>query len=273
MITTQSTCEDTKEMLENANDGTLSPALYEERKRRIKSMIEYRTTDVTVHKKSIYDSAASTGSILIKSSGWSAGSSFLKSDDQNKVHLGLTRGISLIGITDTSKARKLLQVDPCADKNQVTTSEPFRQVIDQYTRAFPVFAIIVHDSPFCGLVDLSPIFQGLPLKKWANLQFRQPYIGIIPSKKGKSYEMLGDKESSIVLKLSNFSLIDDASKPRSKNDKIELKKSMPLLWSLLADYPVRCQGAQRRRPNRITRQGRVSADNCHCTNCHCTIGA
>lgn len=194
----------TRDMLADAIGGPVSAALFEERKRRLESMIEFGTDDVIVHKRSIYDPAALTSSILIRSSGFKAGPSFLASKDPGTMRVELTRGVSLIGITSTSEARIVSQIDPCSDGDQPTTAEPFSQVIDQYSSAFPAFAIVVHDSPYCTRDSLNPIFRGLPLTKWTDLRFRQPYIGIIPTKKDKTIEILGKKGSAIGLMLSNF---------------------------------------------------------------------
>ena len=51
--------------------------------------------------------------------------------------------------------------------------------------------------------NLKELFEGLPLKKWEQIEFRQPYVGVVTSD-GEVYEAIGAEEGSITTHLTNF---------------------------------------------------------------------
>lgn len=142
------------------------------------------------------------GKIRIRSQGcYAKGESYLQTSNSR---LPLSRGVTLLGIVDSSTLVSLANVDTCTDLNQSAAMEPFRQTMARYSKSFSVFAIVVHDSMFCEPTDFSIVFEGLGLKKLDGLRLRQPYIAIVAADLSRNFEIDGGAEGSIELLLTKF---------------------------------------------------------------------
>ena len=139
--------------------------------------------------------------ILLTSSCASGGKSGVFSGSLEQVLTEVNRGISLVGLASSQKARVLASFDPCAKSWDAKQQEPFASIIKRFINQYPAFAVMVHQTPFCSEVDLSSIFEGLGLKRWRDLRFRQPYIALI-STQHKTMEFLVPEKSAIGIKVT-----------------------------------------------------------------------
>ena len=138
--------------------------------------------------------------MLLTSSCVRGGKSGGFSGSQAHILAELTRGVSLVGLASAQKAHVLAFFDPCVKNWDAKQQEPFSAIIKRFAKQYRAFAVVVHETPFCSDVDMSSIFQGLGLKKWGKLRFRQPYIALI-STKHKTMELLVPEKSAIGVKI------------------------------------------------------------------------
>ena len=179
-----------------------STPVFNERVRRIEAVARHYTKPQQ-YEVSLYTSG--TGWATIRANGGVfRGRSFLRFLTGAGERFRFLRGISLVGITADGRAKRLSRVDPCSDPKQIDNAWPFVRLIAKHSPEFPTFTIVVHYSAICASEDLDRLFQGLSLEKWKRLGWRKPYIAVIASQNGASYEVIGDSEGGIELQLWNF---------------------------------------------------------------------
>ena len=115
----------------------------------------------------------------------------------------VTRGMTLIGFSGTSRPVKLAHIDSCSPSN------PLRQgalptivsIQDAKKNSYPKYdslAIIVGDSAKCETFDFETFFKDSGLKRWPDIGYRTPYIGII-LKHGDAIEYSGASETALLV--------------------------------------------------------------------------
>lgn len=128
----------------------------------------------------------------------------------------LSRGLTLFGIRD-GDAVKLAHYDSCNPARPVgdsaASSEPFVHHIDQAAeQGYSTYFILGHDSVRCRATrDLKRMFAGLPLEKWKDIGFRQPYLGVIAGERG-GWEMLGSAGAPLAVRLTQFADANSATR-------------------------------------------------------------
>lgn len=210
-----------KELLTRAVDGITSiarkdiapfvskaktdPVEYERTVERLK-----KAADGTAQMSSISmdSSGRLSGTMIVNSAGFGGGQSYLKTDPTRAGITAFRRGLSLIGVTADSKPVKLAHVDSCSpsnpDPDNVRTTSSFSDLIESLGDAYGAYIVIAHDSAKCReAFDMGQLFEGLPLEKWDEIEFRQPYIGVLAGN-GEVYEALGEVGKSITVHLESF---------------------------------------------------------------------
>ncbi len=134
--------------------------------------------------------------LLLTSSCASGGKSGVFSGSTKHVLTEITRGVSLVGLAGAKKVQVLASFDPCVKNWKVKQQEPFAAIIKRFSNQYLAFAVMVHLTPFCSDVDLSPILKDIGLERWGELKFRQPYIALI-SAQHKTMEMLVPAKSAL----------------------------------------------------------------------------
>lgn len=186
------------------------PDLYVSRLQRLKDYSLFGVNDVINLSLNKMDSYK--GNLLIKSSGYGSGQSEITvfSDKTNKRlnSIQLKRGLSLIGITEGGGIVKLAHTDTSSLKNPVQDSVPFDGHFSYITKnledTFSTYLLVVHDTAIWESPEkFSNYFEGLPLKEWDRIGFRESYIAIW-DKSGNNFEFHGKKEESIGVHLSKF---------------------------------------------------------------------
>lgn len=115
------------------------------------------------------------------------------------------RGLTLFGLGAGPSPVKLAHVDSCGGtvEDIVGLDGTFADALEQAAGAYGAYAIIAHDSAVCSDAKrLNEVLHGLPLEKWSDLGFREPYIGLI-SMDGQIYEARGESEESISVHVVN----------------------------------------------------------------------
>lgn len=121
------------------------------------------------------DGVSPDGKLKIRSSG---GPKKISEVDDGAQNRRLNRGIHLLAIDHDLRIEPVAHYDACAE-NQAPPP-PISRVISEAGRDFRAFLLVAHDSATCG-EPLDPIFEGLALKEWRNLDLRQPYVAVLPS--------------------------------------------------------------------------------------------
>lgn len=130
--------------------------------------------------------------------------------------LKLSRGLTLLGMRD-GETVKLAHYDSCDPARPVRDSasspSPFIDHIDEAKKeGYSTFLILGHDSVRCrAVVDLGRMFAGLPLGKWKNIGYRQPYVGVIGAGLG-GWEQIGSTGAPMALHLTEFSATPGTAK-------------------------------------------------------------
>ena len=150
------------------------------------------------------------GHVVLKSAGFNRSRSYINVgrsyiiDLISGKKLELKRGLTIVGFSVEAGPVKLGHLDTCerrgAVKDDVPLDKDFQTVLEAHADEFDGFAVMVHDSAVCGNYDLEPLFAGTGLKEWDQIEFRQPYIGII-SGDGSISERRGKKESWLLEEL------------------------------------------------------------------------
>lgn len=96
----------------------------------------------------------------------------------------LRRGVTLLGLLAAGPAVKLAHVDTCDPSNpsgdDVLPVTRFKTLMAHAEDAFSDYAIVVHDSAFCGdRAALRGVLQDLDLLAGPSLELRQPYIAVL----------------------------------------------------------------------------------------------
>ena len=154
-----------------------------------------------VHDESLQQSGRDSEDLVLRSVGYPGWSSEFFGDKSRVSRLLLTAGINLVGIVDEKNLVVLANVNPFLVKQVQGPQEPFYRIMERRASDFSAFVVVIHETAFLNPIDLTPVFQKLPLEKWKGLQFRQPYIGFMAPAAGISDEYLGAPESAVALRL------------------------------------------------------------------------
>ena len=140
--------------------------------------------------------------IHIRSAGFGHGESYLE-DDKTGQRVTLQRGISVIGRRNDEAELVLLgHVDRCTVEGQAEDLEADAFEIKNYVAnradGFELLFVVVHDSAFCMRDTMADIFAGTEFQQGKNIDFREPYIGILRQNDGP-FEVTGPTETAITL--------------------------------------------------------------------------
>lgn len=122
--------------------------------------------------------------VLMTSAGLGHGPSQLRRltnhEFESGLDLSLAPGLSLIGFSATGAPRLLDHVFNCDPTQNIANKTPWAQIVSNASSDILSFAVVAHDSAFCGpnITPIAGIVGGLPLPELRNLGFRQPYIGV-----------------------------------------------------------------------------------------------
>jgi phosphoglycerol transferase len=137
--------------------------------------------------------------LTLRSSGGPEGDSGLVTQG-NEGHV--TRGLHLLGLRPGSELIHLSQFDPCS-----TAIEPHSPSLDetmaQTSEKYAAYLILVHDSAICDKSPLQRIFANLPLERWHDIGLRTPYLAVLPTDGSAPLEIVGDKNTSLLLNLQS----------------------------------------------------------------------
>lgn len=198
-----------EEIMRSMQAGFCHSEAFDETISRIERLKKYGAWDFST--VSISDDGSLSGELMLTSNGGyeNGQSSVVAHTDENEMIRQLDRGITLLGIMAHSPPEQLAYIDPCAEQDLVENdnkraSQNFAAVMDQYDGEYGAYVIAVHDSAMCNpSFRLDEIFNGLPLRHWKQIGFRQPYLGIIAGN-GEIYEVVGEREKRIALLVRNF---------------------------------------------------------------------
>lgn len=152
---------------------------------------------------SLPEGSMDSGLIVSSFGGFKGGPSTLAdiASEQTTV-LELDRGLHLIGVDRNGAAMHVAHFDSCQPEDMSRFASQngfFVSAIEEHRENFGTFIILVHDTGKCAKeVNLSLLFQGLPLKKWPRLEHRQPYIAVFRDQE-VFHEALGDREHQLRL--------------------------------------------------------------------------
>ena len=126
--------------------------------------------------------------VLMIAAGHKNGTSRLRTQTWADLSSGndliLKNGLNLIGFRADGSAQILASVFNCDPQVQIANQKPWQSVINDTPQSFALYAVVAHDSGFCGqnAAILSPVYKDLPLQDIEKLGFRQPYIGLFSGK-------------------------------------------------------------------------------------------
>ncbi|MFH1135489.1 MAG: sulfatase-like hydrolase/transferase [Pseudomonadota bacterium] len=183
------------ENLAKAMTGAPSAAAYQ----ALKDRFALGTTDIRELPLLLTD--GNRRDILIKSVGFPGVSSEIAADGSSRPLLFPDAGLSLIGLGKDNSLKVLANINPFLGDRPPAPLEPFIRLIREKQQEFPAFLVMVHESAFIKPMDLSPLFQDLPLEKWKTLNFRQPYIGLLAPDSSLIEEYIGEPETTLALRL------------------------------------------------------------------------
>ena len=175
--------------------GTGLPSYHQD----LMSRFLWGTTEI--HEQTIKAAASNPEGIILRSVGYPGWSSEFLGTRSGVSRLRLTAGINLVGVVSEKKMEVLANVNPFLAAQLHGPREPFYRIMERRRGDFQAFAVVIHETAFLKPTDLNSVFQGLPLEKWKNLQFRQPYIGFMIPEAGISDEYVGSPESAVALRL------------------------------------------------------------------------
>lgn len=123
----------------------------------------------------------------------------------NNMRVDLARGLTLVGLNVNSGSVVLKSFDTCGRAIAEITEEnySFQDDISKYSSFFGAFAILAHDSAVCVAQDFSNLFRRTGLKKWNQIGYRTPYVGVIAGN-GEVMEYAADAEGLVSVRLSEF---------------------------------------------------------------------
>lgn len=144
----------------------------------------------------------SGNSLLFQSAGHHSATSYVERMAGNG-RVTLKRGLTLVGLTKGASPERLAHVDTCQPnapvRDEIPTTERFQTVIEATGKAFGAYAILADDSIHCGQdADLEKLFEGLGLKAWREVNFREPYVAVMP-RKGEAQEYRGGEGEVLAL--------------------------------------------------------------------------
>ncbi len=105
----------------------------------------------------------------------------------------LRRGIQAFTIGPHGDLSAVVHHDLCAGSSEETSVsiQPLRDQVD--TAAGTPVLLVVHDSATCG-TPLDPLFEDLPVTRWRDLGFREPYVALLsPDLEDAVFEARGDR--------------------------------------------------------------------------------
>lgn len=141
-------------------------------------------TTGTWHSRNIsWSGWQSDDDLRLRSAAFGKGASRVRYREQGLKNAdGLQRGVSLVGVSPGMQPELIAHVDTCqAD----TPDTGFAERIDSRRQDYAAFAVLVHDTAFCDSRDgLTAALKGTGLEQWRELEFRQPYIGVITADGG-----------------------------------------------------------------------------------------
>lgn len=148
-----------------------------------------------------FDASNAIRGVFVQSSGYGSGDSFVQN---NGLRISLSRGLTLVGISDGRVPVKLSHMDTCGgvvvDKDALDHSGDFRFAVKSKTDTFDVFLLVGHDSVICDKAShFNKAALVTTLEALKGVQYRQPYIAVI-TKSSKAKEFIGGVEESISLK-------------------------------------------------------------------------
>ena len=139
--------------------------------------------------------------LMVRSVGYPGWSSEFMDLKSRTSLLRLSAGVNLVGMANGRKVEVLANVNPFLGPQIQGPLEPFYHIMERRKGDYQAFAVVVHETAFLQPTDLTWLFQRLPLKKWAALQFRQPYIGFMTSDLSIAEEYIGLPETAVALRL------------------------------------------------------------------------
>lgn len=125
--------------------------------------------------------------ILLQSSGFGAGSSFIRRQTTDRLDAGedwvISRGLNLIGITANGRAEILDRIDQCDPDFDPAAHKNWLEVIDGSRDMFAAHVLAVHDTAYCGssIAPFAELLQGLDLPTLQAAKMREPYLAIMLS--------------------------------------------------------------------------------------------
>jgi hypothetical protein len=144
------------------------------------------------------------GHFLIRSAGFGAGESLARNGTHDTEIL-FKRGLTLVGFNIDAAPVKLGHVDSCDGTvvDSVGLEGDFAALIRAYSGQFGAFSVVAHDSALCGSFDFRELFEGTGLKRWNEISWRTPYIGLV-SGNGDIAEFVGTVSGGLVVDALNF---------------------------------------------------------------------
>jgi phosphoglycerol transferase len=161
----------------------------------------FRVGTTEIHSQTIKATGSQTEEVVLRSVGFPGWSSEFIGSRSGESLLHLYAGINLVGVVNEKKMELLANVNPFLAGQIQGPEEPFYRIMERRADEFQAFAVVIHETAFLKPTDLTPVFQRLPLEKWKNLEFRQPYIGFILPGAETGNEYVGDPESVVALQL------------------------------------------------------------------------
>ena len=133
----------------------------------------------------------------VVSSGFGAGDTVIR-DITNGRSIPLRRGSSIVGLSADLGPVFLARFDGCEKIETNPTADPSAviEALTEQWETYDALVVIVHDSAFCGSVGLGSIFADSGLTAWAEIGFREPYIGLI-QRDGRTVEFSGPTETAL----------------------------------------------------------------------------
>lgn len=143
------------------------------------------------------EGVSTAGQLSVQSSG---GPATISQVDDGNLRWQLERGIHLLAIDRDMHAAPVATFDSC-DENR-PMQESISDVIEQASGEAQAFLLVSHDSATCG-EPLDALFAGLGLQLWRQLEFRQPYVALLPrnGRPEKPLEAIGGPYTSLAVEL------------------------------------------------------------------------
>ena len=160
------------------------------------------------------------GDFVIRSNGGAeAWESYVSNRAQGDI-VYVYRGMTLLGLNPDAAPVKIAHEDTCAWGGELPDPEvlldtDFGLAIDQTSKDYGAFVVVVHSSAVCSDPDINfeQIFAGTGFSKWRDIQGEQPYVAIRAGN-GNVTEYLGEPRTAMVLELRDFLRQDsDGTRP------------------------------------------------------------